>query len=796
MKKTIKTILWSLLLFFLFSCSMPDNSNTLSEEKQSGTPLSSKLLNTGNLSLTEGQTPYNGAPVELPGIIEAEDYDNGGPGIAYYDTSGGNAGGEYRNDENVDLQTCSSGGYNLGWTEAGEWLEYSVNVTKGGTYSIEALITSQYTGGSFTLYSGDSQIAAFDFEATGGWQTWLPKTSGMFTLNEGTQIIRINIDKNGFNLDSLKFTIHEPGEQKPFPDPENPAVIPGLIEVENYDQGGQNIAYYDTSPGNSGGAYRTNEDVDLQTCNAGGYNLGWTEVGEWLEYTVNVTQGGNYSIEAKVSSLDQSGGFTVDIRKIINSGETETSRIADFDFGPTGGWQTWQPKTSDIFVLAEGKHIVRINIVKSGFNLDSLKFISREPQEQKPFPDPNKPAVVPGIIEAENFDRGGQGVSYFDSTSANEGGAYRLDERVDLQNCNLGGYNLGWAEPGEWLEYTIDVKDAGVYSLGARVASQDLGGHFTVELKNADETETAGIADFNFGSTGGWQTWTTYRQDDIYLNAGVQIIRINIIKGGFNLDTLGLFQYHTGSFETNVMSFNLRTLNTQYSDPEVWNVRKNRVINLINLYDPDVIGTQEGSARQFNDIMNSANGPWAQYGSILYRSDRAQLIETGIFWFSDTPDRESYGWNQDYIRFCEWALLETSGGGRYYIYNNHWTYKHVWGRELSAKLLVSRIQARTQHTAPFVVTGDMNNDTAEAESSIEYLKNGPLPMRDTFRDIKTSIDNDGTFHAWHGGTGGAKIDFVLVPKDQGTTLSAEIIYYNENGMWPTDHYPVIGKVRF
>src|SRR5262249_1883469 len=78
-----------------------------------------------------------------------------------------------------------------------------------------------------------------------------------------------------------------------------PAPVPGTIEAENFDLGGQNLAYSDTTPGNTGGVYRVTEDVDIQatTDTGGGYNVGWTKAGEWLKYTVNVAATGRYLLE-------------------------------------------------------------------------------------------------------------------------------------------------------------------------------------------------------------------------------------------------------------------------------------------------------------------------------------------------------------------------------------------------------------------------------------------------------------------------------------------------------------------
>ena len=71
-----------------------------------------------------GSTPFLGAAVTLPGTVNAQDYDNGGEGVAYHDTTAGNNGGAYRSQD-VDLEPSSDGGYDVGWIAAGEWLNYT-----------------------------------------------------------------------------------------------------------------------------------------------------------------------------------------------------------------------------------------------------------------------------------------------------------------------------------------------------------------------------------------------------------------------------------------------------------------------------------------------------------------------------------------------------------------------------------------------------------------------------------------------------------------------------------------------
>ena len=97
-------------------------------------------------------TPHHGVPVALPGTIDAEDFDNGGEGIAYHDDSPGNSGGAYRATD-VDLEPTSDpgGGHNVGWASPGEWSIYTVNVTTTGAYTVEFRVASPGAGGTFHL---------------------------------------------------------------------------------------------------------------------------------------------------------------------------------------------------------------------------------------------------------------------------------------------------------------------------------------------------------------------------------------------------------------------------------------------------------------------------------------------------------------------------------------------------------------------------------------------------------------------------------------------------------------------
>ncbi len=166
-----------------------------------------------------GQLAYpSGTPHLLPGVVQAEDYDQGGEGVAYHDTDATNSGSQYRTGEGVDIEACSDtgGGWNVGWMVSGEWLEYTVQVPAAGVYTVEARVSSQSAGGSFRLeFGGVDRTGSITVPVTGGWQTWTTVSATM-NLEAGTQVMRFVATATDFNLNS--FTIAA--------DPLSPAPLP------------------------------------------------------------------------------------------------------------------------------------------------------------------------------------------------------------------------------------------------------------------------------------------------------------------------------------------------------------------------------------------------------------------------------------------------------------------------------------------------------------------------------------------------------------------------------------------
>lgn len=150
------------------------------------------------------------------------------------------------------------------------------------------------------------------------------------------------------------------------------------------------------------------------------------------------------------------------------------------------------------------------------------------PSLQVPFY--NTPLAIPGTIQAEDFDYGGDGVAFHDTVGSLQS-SYR-DTFVDLEPTGDtgGGYNVGWAVAGEWMEYTVNVATTGTYTVEARVASEVQGGTFHIEFDGVDKTGTMTVP-----NTGGWQTYQTVTKTGVSLAAGQHVMRLALDTNGATL---------------------------------------------------------------------------------------------------------------------------------------------------------------------------------------------------------------------------------------------------------------------
>jgi len=404
--------------------------------------------------------PYGGTPWAIPGVVQFENYDLGGEGVAYHDVDPNNNGGQYRTD-GVDIENTgdpTGGGYDIGWTAPGEYLKYTVNVATAGSYTIMFRVSSGASGGTCHLAdaSGNNLTGAVSIPATGGWQTWT-NVYATATLPAGQQILTFfeDTDAAGYNLNYMTFTVGTPAP---------PAAPTGLAAVAS---SGQAVLTWNASAvASSYNVYRgTSPGGESATAIASvnGFTFTYTNTG--------LTNGTTYYYTVKGVNPGGLSAASNEVTAAPVSGES-----------PYGG---------------------------------------------TPWP-------IPGTVQAENYDYGGEGVGYHDVDVANNGGKYRTDG-VDIETTSDvgGGYDVGWTANGEWLKYTVNVATAGVYTVSFRVAANASVG--SLHLENATGTNLSGAV--SIPVTGGWQNWTTVNAT-VTLPAGQQILKLAEDVATYNINYL------------------------------------------------------------------------------------------------------------------------------------------------------------------------------------------------------------------------------------------------------------------
>ncbi len=332
------------------------------------------------------QTAFNGAH-PLPGLVEAEDFDNGGPGVAYFDTTVSNRGGAYRTNEGVDIE--SQGAItNLAYIVNNEWTEYTVVVGVPGTYTMDFRVGSWNNGRQIVVSVDSVNVATVNVPNVGGYEAF-ETVSASIPLSSGSHVIRLTFVGDGQNLDW--FRVREAStDNSPVQTAYNgPHLVPGRVEAEDYDCGGSQIAYNDTTPANTGNSGRMSEGVDV-VFDGSTTAISWVYDGEWTEYTVEVASSGYYALNLRVGSPGP--GQKINVTVDGTPGCSVTVPM-------TGSYSTFTT-VSGLLNLTPGTHVIRLTYRVEGYGLviDWIEFLGGSPTSVKPTVTSFAPATFPTTI--------------------------------------------------------------------------------------------------------------------------------------------------------------------------------------------------------------------------------------------------------------------------------------------------------------------------------------------------------------------------------------------------------------
>lgn len=419
------------------------------------------------------RTAFKETPTELPGILEAENFDIGGPGISHFDNNSKKegTGSAYRSDvTGADVEKGGTG-YVLGYTQVGEWVEYTVNVKEAGIYAINMSYSAPEAGASFNLSLNTPDGLKTLTEktvvvpATYDWSKFQTAYSKcLIPLEKGEQIIRLtftggpdyvmNVDNISFehlnineNIDisiandsddeignagiessftasvsadkdikDVKFYIDgvltKTATEVPYQLTYIPEAtgkykiiavatdvdgnvseeasyihtvkphrlpfraelpeVPGVIEAENFDRGGEGLTFHDTDAKDDYkcGYRGDNGGVDIMKTANGGYAIAKAQADEWYEYTINVTKSVRFLCEGTASSDVDESAFRVGI---VRNGEV--TYYWTINVPKTGANNFTAIKAASKRKLPEGTNIIRILVSKGNCNIDKIAFL-------------------------------------------------------------------------------------------------------------------------------------------------------------------------------------------------------------------------------------------------------------------------------------------------------------------------------------------------------------------------------------------------------------------------------------
>ncbi|MBB6463577.1 carbohydrate-binding protein [Flammeovirga kamogawensis] len=525
--------------------------------------------------------------------IYLSDYDLGRNGSAYSDNTvanysmntnefvAWNTGWSYRND-GVDMQKCTdteTNGYNLGWVETNEWLQYTINVPTSKVYDLLIRNASATDDAAIIqLLIDDVAVGAtMHLDNTGGWDLWEDKVFSDIVLSEGTHKIKLLLARGGSNLNYMRFTNARPlssiettiekaytnqqGTQiqlvlnKEWDQNQALSLEDVAIKVNNESSTITSIGYNATNkrliditidreilfkdnialtvnsthliaedgsnvgtvanlnventtylihqlPGNiKAENYFVNSGFELEECldTDGGNNLSFADRDDYVDYKVQVAEEGFYELTYRIATAYMNAKVEV----IILGDDGIPIGIQTSTFVSTDGWQQWDDFVTSAH-LKQGEYILRFKVKEGSVNINRMSFTNKV-----------NSLSIPGKIQTE---------------------FYTVNQGLNFEHCAdaFGGYNTSYADPGDYLDFNVEIQEATVYNINYRVAAayENAG---SASLSLISSTDTTLLTTTAFEKTGGWQDWNTF-SSEVVLPEGNFTLRLTIESKEFNLN--------------------------------------------------------------------------------------------------------------------------------------------------------------------------------------------------------------------------------------------------------------------
>ena len=363
------------------------------------------------LAMTASAAPFADIAIvpDAISVIRAVDFDSG-----EYDWKDNSGSHDVREDEMVDNEfgsgVADDYGGNIGWTDHGTRVQWTVNVAAEGEYRFAAWCASDNgSNEGLSLYCGDELIGSIDYVEQEGWQEYALYNFGDIKMAAGTQVIHAKWGSvGGFNITAIIVTpmingapLWVPVEHKIAGSGKN------IVRAVDFDAGAAN---YGKNANSDSKTIRPDEEVNTEIGESEfGGNIGWINAGEWVQYSVNIARDGMYKFDAWLATdSDSPGGIKIYI---------DGSEIGDSGMPNKNGWQAYELYGVGETPVLSGEHIVKVEFL-GGNNFSALE-ISRTGNIEEPT---EAPAAEENADEAE-------GEAAKDPAAADETEAASEDEK-------------------------------------------------------------------------------------------------------------------------------------------------------------------------------------------------------------------------------------------------------------------------------------------------------------------------------------------------------------------------------
>ncbi len=260
------------------------------------------------------------------------------------------------------------------------------------------------------------------------------------------------------------------------------------------------------------------------------------------------------------------------------------------------------------------------------------------------------------------------------------------------------------------------------------------------------------------------------------------------------------FEIRQEATDLRIMSFNIRCLNV---GSDSWEDRIGIVSETFLKSEADSIGIQEGTPEWMATLKNTVSEKYAfvgqgrdgldegEYSAIFYLKDKYDVVDSGTFWLSNTPDEMSRGWDASMNRICTWAIFKNKETGKEYVHmNSHFDHIGTIAQKNSAALISER--AKTFGDMPIVFTADMN----VKENSTAY---DTMTTLGVFKDTKREAPDTMDYLTYHNtkpqNHQGHVLDYVMI-NDNLSALSYKVVTAGIDGRYVSDHFPIYADLKF